>query len=382
MYTEDEQILEDLVLSRNLAERTEILYKQVIEKYTNFNKTSLTDLLKEAETDEEDKVKWKRRKIRTRLLKFRQYLYANYMASTAKMNFSKIKTIYRHYEIEMQPLPPISEKQDDGTCIQFKDLPDKEIIQKALKVANPLHRAIILFMSSSGCATAETLNLQVKDLITSVSEYYDGNDIYDLIDTLKGRDDIVPTFQLKRRKTGKNYFTFCSPEAFNEICIYLLTRKSLRESDRLFKITQLHLMQLFREVNNLLGLGTIGPNHFVRFRSHMLRKFHASTLYNDGMSLNTVNDLQGKSKNKTDSSYFMEDPSKLKEKYMKHMGSLTINLEVNSLDIKSREYRLLEKELDDKTKEYDELRTRVLSIEQAISSNIDNEDMALINKYV
>ena len=112
-------------------------------------------------------------------------------------------------------------------------------------------------MSSSGCATAETLNLQVKDLITSVSEYYEGNDIYDLIDTLKGRDDIVPTFQLKRRKTGKNYFTFCSPEAFNEICIYLLTRKSLRESDRLFKITQLHLMQLFREVNNLLGLGTI-----------------------------------------------------------------------------------------------------------------------------
>ena len=114
----------------------------------------------------------------------------------------------------------------------------------------------------------------------------------------------------------------------------------------------------------------------------MLRKFHASTLYNDGMSLNTVNDLQGKSKNKTDSSYFMEDPSKLKEKYMKHMGSLTINLEVNSLDIKSREYRLLEKELDDKTKEYDELRTRVLSIEQAISRNIDDEDMALINKYV
>lgn len=381
MYAEDESILEDLVLSRNLAERTEDLYRVVIEKYTRFYKTPLTVLLKEAETEEDQGISWKKRKLRKRLLKFRQYLYNNYMVSTAKMNFSKIQTIYRHYELELFKLPPISSKQNEDTPIQFKDLPDREIIRKALGVANPLHRAVILFMSSSGCAAAETLNLKISDFLESVSEYYRTDDVYDLIQTLQGRDDIVPTFQLKRKKTGKPYYTFCSPEAFNEICMYLIKRKGLRNSDRLFKVTQLHLMQLFREVNDLLGLGTVGSNNFVRFRSHMLRKFHASTLYNDGMILDDVNDLQGKTKNKTDSSYFMEDPNKLKQKYIQHMDSLTINLEVNSLNIKSKEYVLLERELESKNREYDELKNRVSFIERTIQSNISNDDLALIDKY-
>ena len=382
MYAEDEPILQDLAVSRNLAERTERLYRDIIEKYTRFFKTPLAVLLKEAETEEDQKISWKKRKLRTRLLEFRRYLYQNYMLSTAKMNFSKVLTIYRHYEIELYKLPPISCKQGVETRIQFKDLPDKEIIKKALKVANPMHRAIILFMSSSGCATAETLNLKVSDLLESVSEYCDTKDVYEMIHKLKGRDDIVPTFQLRRKKTGKIYYTFCSPEAFNEICMYLLQRKALMNSDRLFKVTQLHLMQLFRDVNDLLELGTVGPSNYARFRSHMLRKFHASTLYNDGMALDDVNDLQGKTKNKTDSSYFMEDPNKLKQKYIQHMGSLTINFEVTSLDIKSKEYLLLENELESKNKEYDELKSRVSFIEQAIANNISDEDMSLINKYI
>lgn len=383
MYAEDESILEDLALSRNLAERTERLYRDIIEKYTRFFKTPLTVLLKEAETEEDQKISWKKRKLRKRLLEFRQYLYNNYMLSTAKMNFSKILTIYRHYEIELYKLPPISGKQGEETHIQFKDLPDKEIIREALKLARPIHKAIILFMSSSGCATAETLSLRVKDLLKSVEEYYPNpENVYDMIHKLQGRDDIVPIFQLKRKKTGKIYYTFCTPEAFQEICTYLIQRKGLRDSDRLFKITQLHLMQLFREVNNLLGLGTVGSNNYVRFRSHMLRKFHASTLYNDGMILDDVNDLQGKTKNKTDSSYFMEDPDKLKQKYIQHMGSLTINVEVTSLDIKSKEYVLLERELESKNKEYDDLKNRISWIEQAINSNISSDDLDLINKYI
>ncbi|WP_405287631.1 site-specific integrase [Methanobrevibacter sp.] len=372
-----------MALSRNLAERTERLYRDIIEKYTRFFKTPLTVLLKEAETEEDQKISWKKRKLRKRLLEFRQYLYNNYMMSTAKMNFSKILTIYRHYEIELYKLPPISGKQCEETHIQFKDLPDREIIREALKLARPIHRAIILFMSSSGCATAETLNLRISDLLKSVEEYYsDSDNVYDMIQKLQDRDDIVPIFQLKRKKTGKLYYTFCTPEAFHEICMYLIQRKGLRSNDRLFKITQLHLMQLFREVNNLLGLGTVGPNNYVRFRSHMLRKFHASTLYNDGMILDDVNDLQGKTKNKTDSSYFMEDPNKLKQKYVQHMGALAINLEVNSLDIKSKEYVLLERELESKSREYDDLKNRISCIEQAINSNISSNDLALINKYI
>ena len=365
MYPQDEKILEDIVLTRNLSERTEILYKQIIEKYTQYHQKPLTELIKEAEIEEEQRIRWKNRKLRKRLITFRNYLYDTYMTSTAKMNYSKILTIYRHYEIELQPLPPISEKQTPKTIIQFKDLPNKEIIGKALKLANPVHSSLILFMASTGASMIDSLNLKIEDLLFSVEEYYKTDDVYKMIDELKDKDNIIPMFKIKRNKTGKVYYTFCTNEAFKSICFYLLKRKSLRISDRLFKITQLHAMQLFREVNDLLGLGTVGESGYVRFRSHMLRKFHASALYNDGMSMDDVNALQGKSKNKTDSSYFMEDPYKLKLSYMSHMDCLIIGGDVNVV-----------------FDSYSDLLKRVSELEDIVNSYVGNDTLKIIKDFI
>ena len=334
-YNEDKEILEEIVITRNLSERTELLYERIIKKYTTHNHKSLKELLIEAETEEENKISWRKRTLRKRLLSFRQYLYGNYKTSTAKMNFSKVLTIYRHYEIELHKLPPISEKRNSDNYITFKDLPTKEIIKKSLEISKPIHRAIILFQASSGCATVDTLNLRIKDLLVSVEEYYKTDNVYDMIDKLYCRSDIIPCFTLRRRKTGKKYYTFCTSEAFNNICAYLLTRKSLNMNDRVFKITQLHLMQLYRDVNNTLHLGTVGESNYVRFRSHMLRKYHASALYNNGLSINIINELQGKSKSQTDSSYFMEDPANLKQLYVKHMKVLMFNIDGDNVNGKT-----------------------------------------------
>ena len=50
----------------------------------------------------------------------------------------------------------------------------------------------------------------------------------------------------------------------------------------------------------------------------MLRKFHASSLYNfnNGLSLSEIDTLQGMGKNSTHLSYLMENPMKLREKYI------------------------------------------------------------------
>ena len=98
----------------------------------------------------------------------------------------------------------------------------------------------------------------------------------------------------------------------------------------------------FIKINEKLGLGKVG--HLNRFRSHMLRKFHASALYNDGMSLDKVNDLQGKAKNKTDASYFMTNPEDLKYEYIQHLPAVTINTDVEKLSIKSPEFIQIENE--------------------------------------
>ena len=188
--------------------------------------------------------------------------------------------------------------------VTFKDLPDKEIIREALKITTPLMQAAIYFMVSSGCARRETLNLTVQDYIDALSEYTTKTDIYDVIEELGHNCNVIPTFSIYRQKTGKYYTTYCSPEAVNAINIFLLSRENhLTGESKVFQIDEDYFTVKFMKINETLGLGKVGKLN--RFRSHMLRKFHASALYNDGMSLDKVNDLQGKAKNKTDAAYFI-----------------------------------------------------------------------------
>ena len=102
----------------------------------------------------------------------------------------------------------------------------------------------------------------------------------------------------------------------------------------------------------------------------MLRKFHASALYNDGMSLDKVNDLQGKSKNKTDQAYFMVNPEDLKYDYIQHLPAVTINKEVEKLSIKSPEFAQMENENQVLKTELDELKSEVSSLNN-VQSQID-----------
>ena len=120
--------------------------------------------------------------------------------------------------------------------------------------------------------------------------------IYQIIDYLNDNDNVIPTFNLRRIKTNKYYTTNCSPEAVKAINAYILTRTdNVTPESQLFKMYESYFIGYFQRINDELGLGRVG--HYSRFRSHMLRKFHASALYNDGMSLDNVNDLQGKAKN-------------------------------------------------------------------------------------
>jgi len=346
MNMNNDTIIDEFVKARRLKKGTAEQYQIALNFYSKFQEKPLSELLSEADAEEEQGIRWKNRKLKQRLLKYRNYLYEKYVKSTADLKFALIKTFYKHYEIEIHDLPTLNKKNIKLSIpLKFKDLPDKELIKKALKIANPLMRAIILFMSSSGCARAETLSLSVQDYIDATREYHNTNDISEAVRIMHDQD-IVPTFYLKRIKTNKYYFTFCSPEANREIINYLLLREDL-DNDKLsetqlFKCNTAYFERHFAKINNTLNLGKIGAHN--KFKSHILRKFHATNLYNDKMSLEEIDALQGRSKEATHSSYFTEDPTKLKEKYIQHLDCLTINMDVNQLDIKSPEFVQLENE--------------------------------------
>lgn len=208
---DDAELINYFSKTRKLQKSTYLSYKTYIKQYTEFNQKTMIELLQEAEDEEEQGIRWKHRTLRKRLIEFRAYLYDNYAYSTAKSRFSKLLAFYKHFEIEIHQLPKISTINADKTHMGFKDLPDKDIIKKALKVANPVMRAIILFMSSSGSARAETRNLTIQDFIDATNNkyisYHQSDNIYEVINQLKNRDDIIPvSFEKTKNQQILLYF--------------------------------------------------------------------------------------------------------------------------------------------------------------------------------
>ena len=327
---------------------------KTLESYKNTK--SMVELLEEAEAEEEQQIRWAKRKLRQRLIDYRVYLLDNMKLSTAITYFGKLKTLYRHFSIEIHDLPSVSTKDADiAKQVTYDELLTKDEIREILKVTKPVYRAIVLFMLSSGCARAETLALTIQDFIDSLQNYTDKKDMHEIINELYGRTDIVPTWKLRRIKTNKYYYTFSSPESTDYIFSYLKsTDRELKPEEPLFKLHDIHLNRIFIDINNQLGLGKAGT--YNRFRPHNLRKFHASNLSRGEYKLSPdeIDALQGRSKNKVRGSYFFDDPEFLKSKYVQNLEQVTINQEVEKINVDDpevirvkKEKEILEGKLDD-----------------------------------
>ena len=323
----DIEIMNSFFKERCLNKRTQYGYHNSFSLYVQYNKLHLQDLLFEADTEEEQGVRWKKSKLKERLIGFRGWLQKKYKYSTIKVVFNRIKTFYNHFEIEIGFIPKLNEKAViKSETISYEDIPDKELLNKCLSYANPLMKALILFMTSSGCARRETLNLTITDFIEATKEYHSNGNINEVLTELVIQDNVIPTFKIKRQKTNKYYYTFCSPEATKSICAYLLS--SGRRFDKghnhhlLFKTNLDSLNAEFNRLNEICGAGQVADMN--RIRSHMLRKFHASRLYNNGMSIDKIDALQGRAKDNTHSAYFKESSEQLKELYIEHMDCIRI----------------------------------------------------------
>lgn len=213
---------------RNIKESTIVGYESALEQFTKFNKQTLTELINEASTEEENRIPLKKRKLKKKLINFRTHLLKNKLSSnTIKTYFTNIKTIYTHFEIELPHLPSIKYEKNYQT--NYRDLPTRKNIKDALKISPLPLQALILFMSSSGTAKAETLSLTVEDFLKATEEYYNSKNIKEALNELSHKKGVVPTFYLKRIKTNKYYYTFCSPEATEYIIKYCLQEKTLKK---------------------------------------------------------------------------------------------------------------------------------------------------------
>lgn len=160
-------LLDEFSKSRNIKCSTVRTYCSAILKYESFHGMTISELIGEAIDDEESCIPLKNRRIKMRLSDFRDCLLdSGLSANTVRTYFSRIKTFYRHFEIELPYLNNISFGKEYVSS--YGDLPKREDIKRACNVSSIALKAVILFMSSSGCAKAETLSLRVSDFIRAL----------------------------------------------------------------------------------------------------------------------------------------------------------------------------------------------------------------------
>ena len=317
----EDGIFNSFVRQRNLSPGSVKVYHHALKKYVEFNGMTLEELILEADNEEDEGIRWKRRTLKNRLIDFRNYLIDyGYAKETINTMMKRVTTFYRHYEIEIHHLP----RTNIQSNVEIR-LPTRDDLKLAVECSQPLMKSLILFLVSSGMSKVDCLKLTVGDFIVATSEYHNSNDIIEVLSILNERDDIIPVFALTRTKTNKFHYTFCSPEAATSIVNYLNSRNDkLTPESPLFKVSYHWLTIKFEYLNEQLNLGITKGNDYAVLRCHTLRKYHATTLRNDGLSIDIINALQGKAKNKVDAAYYVDTPEMLKQMYQEHINSLYI----------------------------------------------------------
>lgn len=375
---------------KGLADGTQKHYISSVKLYEQINNDTLDNLIVEADNEEEAGIRWKNRKIKQRLLNYRSILYANnYGADTVTLYVNDIKTIYRYFGLELQPLPRHTSKQINKTYeMTYEDLPSKQELIDAFHEGNNVVKCVILFAISSGYSKVDFLNLTVKDFLDACDEYITcKGEITDKLEELKSQQEVIPCFTGNRQKTGKKFITFCSPEATEYIVQYLLGRDAtlrqdyfdtgespdgLKESDPLFNISGSHLSYAFRRINQKLHLGKAGNS--TRLRCHMFRKYQATTLSNFkdvSWTVEEIDILQGRSQDKTHRAYFHNDAEKLREKYYESVDELMLFKSIHEID--KEEFEKIEKENRFYKKEIIKNETKLEAQQDTIDKILENQ---------
>ena len=145
-FSEDYTIVDSICLERNIQTKTRETYLQTIDHYTELFNQSFTSLT-QTYYQEEENIVWKKRTLKQHLILYRNYLYNTFLPNTAKIYFGKLLTILRHMELELGQLPKLNNKNNNELPpITYEDLPTKSDIENAYNIANPVMKAVILFI--------------------------------------------------------------------------------------------------------------------------------------------------------------------------------------------------------------------------------------------
>jgi len=330
---ESESKFQQLIVNRGHAESTIILYGLALQKYSEFTNKTLDELIREADLEEDKGIRLRDRKLKKYLLDFKIYLTdeKGYSKNYVDNMLSMVKSFYSEYEIQL-PRTFRRKSRKDKKHEVYEDLPTMDDIRHALNYANNTYKAVILIGLSSGMSRAELCSLTFKHLYDSIPIKEYPKTLAELLEKLRELEDVILLWNIERIKTGKPYFTFTSPEAFDALIEYLdeLNRKypdyNPVPEDTLFRtynfpINPSSVTGMFIRINKRAGLRKV--NNRILVRPHTLRKFFATTLEKNKIPHLMSRAMLGHTLDTTTSAYFKADPVALKEEYIQIVNHLT-----------------------------------------------------------
>lgn len=329
MYsTEDQKLINDFHIKSGHSIGSVKSYRTIFNKYRNFHNMSLSELLAEAITEQENRVPENRLSIYDRIVSFRNYMADNYIGNTIINSVSKIKTFYYYNRVYLPFIPPLNRKCiRKNDVISFEDLPTKDDLRLALKFADDNLVLWILTLLSSGMTRTEAKSITNGMFFKWTMKYHKKDSFEDAMKYLSRKKNVVCTCNLIRKKTDKPFYTFLNPECVQRIAKVKLKQGDFDMSHPLLKYGLNHVNYKFKMLNDYLGFGKVGG--FSRLRPHMLRKFNATYLSQGGLDsdllgMDLVDMLHGRGKNKTREAYYKDNPEYLKLEYIKVMSNVSL----------------------------------------------------------
>lgn len=347
----------DWTTKKNLAESTEKTYINILLSYCEYIGKNPTELIEEAEEDEIDGLRPRRRRVSSYFFSyFRKIKEDRKAPKTVSLYMNALRSFYDANDIQV---PKITLPADNSLEQNKGKLLSKEEIRRMVDVAGLRERAMIYTMALSGMSQNEARNLTIKKFMEALSVEISKRirTVENLLD-INEEDikDVVITLEVIRQKTHYRYITFLPPEAINQILSYLRERSfGLNEKIRIQSINEPIFVKnngekLSRDsvVTNFRRIGIeagFEKEHgaYSYWRSHSFRKYFISTIKNSIGDYVIADFMAGHKLSNVDDVYWYRDSRQLKQRYLKALPYLSID-EAKVKDVKSEEYKEIKQE--------------------------------------
>ena len=255
---EDEKILKQWKMTKQLSNKTFNNYRNTIQHYTQATGMTITQLYNEALQEEEDHIPRYRKQIKYHLLEFKEYLDNTSLKENSKNCYYKtIKSFYQSLDIE---LPRIESRYDDNpTSSTYEKLITKDLIRLMVDNATQRDKAILSFAAMTGQAITEISNLDIQDIVDAWNNVLEEK-IFSIDDVFKQKTSIlshdVCTLHITRQKTRNKYWVYIPKETSRHIIDYLYERQA--GANERIRITSFDTPLFVTKDGQRMPSGTVG----------------------------------------------------------------------------------------------------------------------------